>query len=544
MKIKLILALLVSTFMFQGCDDDLEIAQNDNITSENLYNTSSGALAGLAGIYSRIGQVYKSAAINGQYPTNSTDEGHYNRKGTSSFLKNNFTPSDPQLTKVWALYYEAISGTNAYLTNLKNASLEESDKKEFLAEVHFLRAFVYFDLQKAFGGLEGIPMPLEDTAKQLLPRTPGLEVYKQIISDLEFAEEFLPSDAETTPGRAGKGVARGLLAKVYLYIAGEPFNEPGSYEKSRAWSKKVMDDQYHELNPSYQDVFDQLAMENYDKKEVLFQIGYSFATLDSNQSSKLGSVFGQLVHDEACGKGYSVTYATISLVLKYRSDPSDERGLWNASPYYIPRNNDCNYKTINNQFTYAASKYRRNLEANYSNTSFGSHHWPVLRYSDVLLMFAEAENKLAPGSQQALDALNTVRNRAKATPVTVITDEVIQEERMLELCFEGQRKYDLIRWGLLTSRVAETKSVMEFYAGNANFTNEDWTIYGEPNLGPDGVPQSGDEPTDLNIRTNNLHGSFNYYDGYNDYDSSKHKWLPIPEQEIGVNSNLKQSAGW
>lgn len=545
MKIKSIITIVFATILFVSCDDQLEIAQNDNITAENLYNTESGALAGLAGAYSRIVSNYREAIINAQYPTNFTDEGHYNRNGLRSILKNNFTASEPSLRSIWGTYYEAVSATNTLITGLKNSPLSEDVKSAYLADAYFLRAFVFFDIQKAFGGVEGIPMPLEETNKQLLPRTPGIDVYKQIVSDLELAEQDLPTAAASIVGRANKSSARGLLAKAYLYMASNPFNEPGAYEKAREWSKKVIDDAYHDLNPSYEDVFNQLAMEKYEKKEMLFQIGFSFANLDSQQSSKLGSAFGMKMDDELCGgKGFALTYATISLIQKYRADPSDERGFWNTYPYFNKRNNNCELSTINNQFTYPASKYRRLLESDNTNTSYGPHHWPVLRFSDVLLMYAEAENKITPGSALALNAVNRVRNRAKATPLNAITDELIQEERLLELCFEGQRKFDLVRWGILEQKVNETKTIMETLGANTNFINDDWTSYGEPNLGPDGIPESGDEPAVRNIRKNKLHSSFNYFDGYNDFNPSRHYILPIPEQELGVNTNLRQNSGW
>ncbi len=547
MKIKSILTIVFATILFVSCDDQLEIAQNDNISSENLYNTESGALAGLVGAYSRIVAVYRQAAINAQYPTNFTDEGHYNRNGLKTILKNNFTASEPELRTIWGTYYGAVSATNTLIIGLKNSPLDDDVKQAYLADAYFLRAFVYFDIQKAFGGIEGIPMPLEDTNKQLLARTPGIDVYKQIISDLEYAEQFLPEAAISVSGRASKGAARGLMARAYLYMASKPFNEPGAYEKSRDWSKKVIDDAYYQLNPSYADIFNQLAMENYEKQEMLFQIGFTFANLDSRQSSKLGSAFGMKIDDESCGKGFALTFATISLIQKYRLDPSDERGFWNIYPYFNERNVNCELRTINNQFTYPASKYRRNLERNNTNTSYGAHHWPVLRFSDVLLMYAEAENKITPGSSLAKDAVNRVRNRAKATLIesdVTITDEMIQEERLLELCFEGHRKYDLVRWGILEQKVNETKEVMETLAGNPNFVNDDWTSFGEINLGPDGISESGDEPLVREIRKNKLHTSFNYFDGYNDFDASKHYILPIPEQELGVNTNLRQTIGW
>lgn len=553
MKLKFIVLTIFTAFLMQGCDDQLEIDQNDNITAENLYNTPAGALAGLTGAYSRVVSVYREATINAQYPTNWTDEGLYNRKGIQNILKNNFTASDPTLRDIWATYYEGIAATNSLLVGLENSPLEANVKQEFTAEGRFLRAFLYFDLQKAFGGEQGIPMPLEAEflSKELLPRTSGIDVYKQIVEDLEYAEQHLPTAAAAVGGRANKSAARGLLARAYLYMASAPFNEAGAYEKARDWSKLVMDDPYHILNPVYADIFNKLAKETYDTKEMLFQIGFSYAALDQNQSSKLGASFGIKFDDESCsegsglkGKGYALTYATVNLVLKYRSDPNDERGLWNTLPFFGARGESCTLRLTNSQFAIPASKYRRYLETNTTSTSYGSHHWPVVRLSEMYLIYAEAQNKLAPGSGLALDAVNEVRNRAKATPLTAITDIEIQDERMLELCFEGHRKYDLVRWGILAQKVNETKANMISLAANPSFMNEDWVTFGTFELGPNDIPIITRIPVNTTPRRNDMNASFDFYDGYNDFVPSKNYILPIPEQELGVNLNLKQTTGW
>ncbi|MCT4646716.1 MAG: RagB/SusD family nutrient uptake outer membrane protein [Carboxylicivirga sp.] len=550
MNIKIISFIIASAFLFQACE--LEVKQNDAVSSETLYQTEAGALAGLIGIYSALGRSYRDMNVP-RYATSFTDEGHFNRIGLSGFVKNNFTSSDPRLRDTWAIYYQGIYAANIFLTSIRDAELNEKVKQEFLAEGYFLRAFIYFDLVKLFGGKEGIPMPLEETIKELLPRTKGIDVYKQIIADLEIAEKYLPEDKDAADGRVGKGAARALLARAYLYMASEPFNEVGAYQKCIRWCKTIMDDAFYKLNPSYQDIFDQLAMGNYEKGETIFQLGY-FYDGNNQEASNLASTMGMLVHDEGCGKSYSVINATITLILKYRSDPSDERGLWNTSPWFIPRNNNCERRTHSNQFNIVASKYRRELEEDNTSTSWGSHHFPFIRYAEVLLMYAEAENKLNPGSGSAKDAVNRVRARAKATLIpdeTVLTDEMIQEERLLELCFEGHRKFDLVRWGILEETIVEAKAAQESYASDPMFVNDDWSIYGDddrngriPNVGPDGIPLSGDEPEILQIKYNKPHPSFSYFDGYNDFDISKHYILPIPEQEIGINTNLKQTVGW
>ncbi len=552
MKIKFIVAIALTAFMLQGCDDQLEIEQKNSITSDNLYNTKAGALAGLAGAYSRVVETYRDALINAQYPTDWTDEGIYNRKGLQNIIKNNFTASEPKLRKIWSDYYAGVAAANSLLVGIQGSPLDAEVKQEFEAEGRFLRAFLFFDIEKAFGGVEGIPMPLEDDYlnKALLPRTKGIEVYKQIISDLEFAEAYLPTAASAIGGRGNKSAARGLLARAYLYMASAPFNEPGAYEKAREWSKKVMDDSYHTLNPVYADIFNQLAQGQYETKETLFQIGFSPDV--ANQQSTLGSNFGLKFDDEACanmgarlkGKSYAQTYATVTLVLKYREDPSDERGLWNTLPYFNARNENCQLKLGDSQFSYASSKYRRYLEDSPTNTSYGSHHWPVLRLSEMYLIYAEAQNNLAPGSGEALDAINEVRNRANATPITAVTKEAIQEEYLLELCFEGHRKYDLVRWGILEQKVNETRSRMKSLEANTSFMNEDWVTFGTFSLDANDIPVISMDPVNTTPRRNTMSGNFNYYDGYDDFEPSKNYILPIPEQELGVNTNLKQNIGW
>lgn len=513
-------------FLVQGCDDKLNILPDDGLGSATLYQTDAGALSGLMGVYSRAVAAYRESIINAMYPSSSTDEGFENRTANRFYLENSFSSNNSKIFNAWTLLYEGVYAANIMLKEVEASNgISESKKPVFLAEARFLRAYFFFEIQKNWGGLEGIPMPTVETLKELQPRTKGVDVFAQIISDLEWAEQRLPDIQDATPGRASKSAAQALLARVCLYRAGAPFTNDGDYyTKAKDWAKKVMDNGYHELNSSYVDIFNKLAQEQYDTKEVLFQIGFSFANQDQNQSSKLGSTIGLRVDDGSCNnRGYGLISAHISLINAYRNDPTDERGLWNASPYYIPKNNNCEFRTQFNQIRYPASKYRRLLESG-GTGSYGPHHWPVLRYSDVLLMYAEAENELNPGSELARDAVNEVRNRAKATPLDSITKEAIQEERRLELCFEGHRRYDLIRWGIFQQKVDE--SIAELNAADGT-ENTDWPIYGT------GSPET---------RTNTLEAY--YLDGYINYEDDKHQLLPIPEQEIGANDLIEQNPNW
>ena len=521
MRIKILILTVFIALLNQSCDDQLEILPEDGIGPTTLFQNEAGAIAGLNGIYSRIHLAYRQTFFNQMYPLSGTDEGFENRNGTRNFLENNHVSSERFILEAWTLLYEGVNAANIMISEVERSSMDEALKLRYIAEARFARGYLLFDLQRAFGGIDGVQMPI-DASKTLLPRTKGVDVYAQIIADLENAEQNLPSIQDVTPGRASKSAAQGLLARVCLHRAGAPFTNDGDYyTKARDWAKKVIDNTYHELNPSYEDVFTKLAQQEYETKEVLFQIGYFF-TDNNQQGGKIGSTVGLRVDGNGCfQRGYSLISASITLTNAYRNDPLDERGLWNTSPYYVT-GGACLTKTSDNQFRYGCSKFRRTLQTT-GRGSWGSMHWPVLRYSDVLLMYAEAENQLTPGSNNAFNAVNLVRSRSKATPLTgPITEELIQEERRLELCFEGLRKYDLVRWGILKQKVDETLAAHIAADGQPN---ADWPVYGTGGT------------------KNNVSANY-YFNVYQNYDDSKHKLLPIPEQEIGANSLTTQNPNW
>lgn len=528
MKIRILIITIITSLLFQSCDDELDIQPVDGTGAATLYQTDAGAVAGLMGVYSRIFKAYRQTNFNALYPVSGTDEGFENRNGTRNFLENNHTSSDGFISEAWTLLYEGVNAANIMLDEVeKSGGLSESSKAIFTAEGRFIRAYLLFDLQRAFGGIDGIPLPTEETLKELLPRSKGVDVYAQIISDLEYAASNLADIQDVDPGRASKSAAQGLLARVCLQRAGAPFTNDGDYyTKASVWAKKVIDGGYHQLNPSYEDVFKKLARSEYDTQEVLFQIAFYYGNQDNQQAGKLGSTIGLRIDNNNCkwNRGYSLITSSITLINAYRSDPTDERGLWNTSPYYISGGtNGCETKTSDNQFRYGCSKYRQTETPEGSGAgSWGSQHWPVLRYSDVLLMYAEAENQLSAGSANALNAVNEVRNRANATPLGAITTELIQEERRLELCYEGLRKHDLVRWGIMQQKVDETLAAHIAADGNPNL---DWPIYGTGGT-----------------KSNTL---ANYYmNVYESYDDSKHRILPIPEQEIGANTLVTQNPNW
>lgn len=375
-------------------------------------------------------------------------------------------------------------------------------------------------------------------------------------------------------GRVSRSAVKGILARVYLKRAGWPTNETELYAKAKYWAGEVINPQdgsmTHSLNlQGYDQVFINLASDTYDPAEVIWEVEFKGNRQDSHTNAgRVGSLICGIQNADVLqtSLGYSYGRHCVTpglwdlyndldgdgipelISTKDESDPlneknnRDERKDWNIAPYRFQKrddatvywkrnweyigdvklnnNGDPDLKEGNQQFATRtqyiernAGKFRREYELvtprdkNYTPINF-----PLLRYSDVLLMFAEAQNK-AEGtpSVESIAYVNEVRTRANAPEVTITDSDdfqrLIEDERGRELCFEGLRKMDLIRWG-------KYKSAMEkvsLYATDARWSS------GRQYL--------------LVYATNGA-------------TSDRYQWLPIPTRELGLNNLLQQNQAW
>lgn len=375
-------------------------------------------------------------------------------------------------------------------------------------------------------------------------------------------------------GRVSRSAVKGILARVYLKRAGWPTNETELYAKAKYWAGEVINPQdgsmTHSLNlQGYDQVFINLASDTYDPAEVIWEVEFKGNRQDSHTNAgRVGSLICGIQNADVLqtSLGYSYGRHCVTpglwdlyndldgdgipelISTKDESDPlnekynRDERKDWNIAPYRFQKrddatvywkrnweyigdvklnnNGDPDLKEGNQQFATRtqyiernAGKFRREYELvtprdkNYTPINF-----PLLRYSDVLLMFAEAQNK-AEGtpSVESIAYVNEVRTRANAPEVTITDSQdfqrLIEDERGRELCFEGLRKMDLIRWG-------KYKSAMEkvsLYATDARWSS------GRQYL--------------LVYATNGA-------------TSDRYQWLPIPTRELGLNNLLQQNQAW
>jgi hypothetical protein len=303
-----------------------------------------------------------------------------------------------------------------------------------------------------------------------------------------------------------KSAARGILARVYLFRAGECFRDNKTPDESlrqsyfaeaKRWALEVKTSNLHDLVPSYSRVFIDLSEDLYNStgiRESIWEVAEAGNRASSYQSAgRLGNTIGfgsstdhssvpamqSLTGIYNPGYSYRFIFASLKLYEMYESENDTVRGDWSIANYeYTTTATSCTGRryyygkkrpediapdgltyaeepqaTSDNNKTRPAAKYRREYEKVLpKNKNYTPINCPVLRYSDVLLMLAEAENELNPApTDLAYECINAVRERAQITPLSGLDKDrfrdAIKKERAMELCFEGLRRWDLIRWG-------------------------------------------------------------------------------------------------
>ncbi len=343
-----------------------------------------------------------------------------------------------------------------------------------------------------------------------LPRTPRDIIYDDIIGDLMEAVELVPWANEVPQNeRLTKGAVKGILARIALHAAGKSLRWDLStgdissmkmatredesrirelYTIARDQTKQVMEKGIHQLNPSFENVWKNICNYRMDSEyyENIFELGFYSRLEVRQEAGSYGEYNGPRSASESkFGKADAGMWAMPGFVISF--DPDDTRratSVWNMRFM----NTTPEYKKNKGQptefYSMTPAKWRKQWAPEYI-AAYTNFNYPMLRYSDILLMFAEADSWLAGrATEDAIDALKQVRKRAFSTKTDEIEAEVypsdfegflevIIQERAFELAFEGFRKTDLIRWGKLAEKIAETKAENQalidcYIAGDAN----------------------------------------------------------------------------
>lgn len=419
-KILLISFLVLAT----GCNDYLEPEPVSFISQEFYFTNDDELEVGILNIYDGLQGTnnpqitgFRSTQIEymliemrsdnarargGGDATSDFQQFELYEVGTNNIIVQNYYES----------MYNVIFRTNLILDNLASASEERSG--EFEGEAKFVRAYAYFQLVRLFGP---VPMPLrvisaDDDAEIAFTRVSTDVIYDQIVQDLIIAAENLNDQFKT---RASKSAAQALLAKVYLTMAAA--GQTDLYEEARLLCAEIIASGSYSLEEEFLDVF---TIERND--EIIFAIDYIENNQETSQNfSWETSDFGDR----------RLNYTTENIRLRWDDRGETVRDVRLSSE-------------IDGQFM--NSKYSTN---NPNIPIQSGNDWVVLRYADVLLMYIEAE--LAGGAvtndATAITYYDALRNRAGLLePSQSITKGELLEERRIELSFENQRLFDLIRF--------------------------------------------------------------------------------------------------
>jgi starch-binding outer membrane protein, SusD/RagB family len=524
-----LIALLLAVFgmvLFNSCNKFLDTKPTDSITPDTYYKTQEDLNRALSAVYDRLGD--RRTYGSGLFGYLSFSDEFYLKGQTTGYMSNTIDASMLELNRCWEALYAGIERANMLLDHIDGAAVSDSSKNEVKGQALFLRAFYYFTLVDNFGA---IPLKLTSTKSPTeppLPRTPVADVYAQVVKDLKDAEG-LARDITYYGynGRISKTAVQAMLARVYLTMAGYPLRDEAKYTDARTYAEKVITSNVHALNPSFSQIFINLAQDKYDIKENLWEIEYSGNNKEIvKEGGYVGSWMGLYCPNIDTGFAYDYVHATRRLYDTYEA--GDLRRDWTIAPYrYVPSGTGGNLVKVTKTnwgaaeiYERSAGKYRREYEIfRPRDQDFTAINFPMLRYADVLLMFAEAENQVNGPTQAAYDAINMVRRRGFGKPVDLpdpVADltaglaqidffEAIQKERFRELSYEGIRKHDLLRWG------------------NYVFTMQQMVTEYQTNMPSTLSPAAIGQASRINSRS---------------------VLFPIPNSEIAVNPNISQNPGW
>ncbi|HZH66122.1 MAG TPA: RagB/SusD family nutrient uptake outer membrane protein [Flavisolibacter sp.] len=459
-------SLAVALLMTASCGKDfLEQLPETTRTTAAVYKTPSDFQNAVIGAYSTLKHngLYanggpSSALLHlGETVSDNAEFGATRAVSNVSVFELedfNFSLSNTLFSAAWTGHYVGIARVNTILSRLPGVTMDKALSDRFEGEAKFLRGLFYFNLVRLFGDVQLVTTENNDpNAGYSIPRSPAAKVYEQIIADLSAAEGLLPATLSSAEaGRASRWAAKALLGKVYL--------TQKDYTKAAAkLNEVILSGQYNLTANTYASVFSNTTSFSANK-DMIFSVQYKSGNIGQGSAiwsatipwGAQGSLFG--VNG---GSGEGFMRPTADMVAAYES--GDLRKAASVATSYTN-----GATTVNERYVV---KYRQTgVVQNEADIDF-----PVLRYADVLLMYAEAlieQGQVAT----AMPFVNQVRTRAGLTglPTTLSAADArlaVEQERRVELAFEGQRWFDLLRTDrylpVMTSKGYATKAFHKLF---------------------------------------------------------------------------------
>ncbi len=495
-----------------GCTKFLEEQAPSNLTPESFYTIPDHAEAAIASVYADLRFMGNGAGIfssnwqllEAMTGTSTTETAQ------NSDLNNLYglvhDGNTAHVVQYWNGLYKVIAQANQVLEKVPPITpMDDAQKKKILGEARFLRASAYFTAVRLWGDIPLITKPQTAASEDFLPtRAPQEDIYKLIVEDLIAAEAAGLAWMDVS-GRANLAAVKSQLARVYLTMAGFPLSKGAAYYKLAA-DKAFEVITYANANPTTINLFttyeDIHRESNKNRTEHLFMIQYN-TLVAGNPMDNMYPNFKPVTYNGPGGTGSTVP--TPQFYASY--EPGDLRTKDQEGYFYTSYFTNGTGAKFDLGAPYIFKHFNRTANGTQGSTptKLNNLNVPQIRFAEVLLIYAEAQNEVGGPTPAAYDAFKRIRDRAKLTTPALGTysaatfREAVWRERWHELCYEQITWFDMVRL---------RKVYNELTNGFDNFVGH--------------VNQSSKQPL-----------------------QEKHLLLPIPKQELLNNPNLKtQNPGY
>ena len=556
---------------------------------DTYFTTADKAKMAVIGIYDCLaaegsyGQyVMPFASSDDMYMVRGTATGDGNSRDISHYA---LTSSNTWVASVWNYIYEGIDRANTAIAGIeKMPGYENSDElKELVAQARFLRAFLAFDLVRYWGDVPFKTTSTGSFGDTAQPRTEREKIYDQIIIDLDFAKIHLKPGNEVASSEVPcRGAARALLMRVYLQRAGysldrttRTLTRPDDATRKNYFDAVIEEwkafgtEGYHNFyGAGYEELFKNYSKLVLNNQESLWEIAFEPNNGQKDNAGYWATYNGPLVDAPDAGSGaanqnFFGRANAFFIVLPYWGDFYDDNDVrrdvnfvdyvyrWVKKDKAQVKMSVCQ-EISKNMYRYPGKWRREWMALGFVDPNHTGVNYCPLRYADVVLMAAEAYNEIND-TPKAWELLNDVRARAHATEINssnyaslmkapkvydlpFISDgdeagkfrTALYWERAFETAYEGQRKFDLIRWGVLGDALRAAQTYIEGWEEGANLF-KDVDKNGKPTKLEEGESPAVWDPV--------VWATQNYVAGHNFVDG-KHELLPIPLAEIQSNAQL------
>lgn len=484
--------LTVAVLVISGCKDFLEVQPKSQINIADAFSNVANATNSVIGVYDELmGDNGYGIRINMYYPYDSDEiivSGNLDN-GRRGIGRYQLLLTNTEIRNPFLQLYRGIEKANLCIEQIplmaqyaNGTAAEQKELRRLHGEALTLRAQFMFELIRNWGDIPAPFIPAYKQTDLFIPQANRDETYVKLLDDLKAATDLVPwrSEVGVRNERITKGAVKALRAKLAMFRGGYALRSNGKMERNADYLTfiKIARDECndllakrteHTLNPSFEDIWKKLTSFVYDPNgEIIFEVGAGGS--NSTSDSRMGNYNGPSVNvSSRYGTGGGGLLALPTYF--YAFDSTDTRRDVTVTNYAIAATN---IKSPRRLAELTDGKFRKDWRVPLlPGTALNpGYNWPMIRFSDVLLMFAEAENEInGSPTPAAVTAFEEVRKRAftnKTSPAIGKTPttkaeffDAIVNERYLEFGSEGIRKFDLIRWNLLSTKIEESRAKIQ-----------------------------------------------------------------------------------